>query len=86
MFEYQPTADFRRYGNSGIIAETAPEPAVDRSDIGLIQGFLEQSNVSPVDEMSKLITVHRTFDNVSALIRDSESSLREAIKVLGGGR
>ncbi len=84
LFEYQPTADFRRYGNSGIIAETPPEPVVDRSDVGLIQGYLEESNVNPVDEMSKLIMVHRTFDNIAALIRDSEGSLEEAIKTLGG--
>lgn len=83
LFEYLPTANFRRQGNSGIIAETPPEPAVNRTDIGLLQGYVERSNVNPVDEMTKLIALHRTFDNVAALIRDSESSLEEAIRSLG---
>jgi len=86
LFEYQPGPNYRRYGNSGIIAETPPEPVVDRSDVGIVQGFVEQSNVNPVAEMSKLISVHRAFDNVAALIRDSEGALEEAIKTLGGGR
>ncbi|MGI9357002.1 MAG: flagellar basal-body rod protein FlgF [Rhizobiaceae bacterium] len=83
LFEYQPTANFRRQGNSGIIAETTPEPAVNRTDIGVIQGYVERSNVNPIDEMTRLIGLHRTFDNVAALIRDSESSLEEAIRTLG---
>ena len=85
LFEYQPGPNYRRYGNSGIIAETAPQPVVDRSDVGVVQGFVEQSNVNPVAEMSKLITVHRGFDNIAALIRDTEGALEEAIKTLGGG-
>lgn len=85
LFEYQPSANFSRFGNSGIMAESAPVPVIDRSDVGVVQGFIEQSNVNPVYEMSKLISVHRAFDNVAALIRDSESSLEEAIKTLGSG-
>lgn len=86
LFEYTPTANFRRHGGSGIIAENPPQPAVDRNDIGVVQGSLEQSNVDPVAEMSKLISIHRAFDNVAAMIRDSESSLEEAIRTLGHSR
>ena len=83
VFEYQPTANFRRHGSSGIIAETPPEPVVNRSDVGVVQGFIEKSNVDAVAEMSKLIIVHRAFDNAAAAIRDTESSLDEAIRTLG---
>jgi len=83
VFEYKPIAEYRRYGSSGIIAETPPEPVVDRSDVGVVQGYVERSNVDPIAEMTKLIAVHRAFDNAAAAIRDTESSLNKAIDVLG---
>ena len=49
----------------------------------MAQGFLEESNVNPVLEMSRLIMVQRAFENTAALIRDTESSYSDAIKTLG---
>ncbi len=85
LFEYQPAEEFQRFGSSGIIAETEPQPVVDTAGIGVLQGFVEGSNVNPIDEMSKLIIVHRTFDQIAASIRDTEASKEEAIKTLGSG-
>ena len=34
--------------------------------------------------MTQLIQVNRAFESISSLMRDSESSLSNAIKVLGG--
>ena len=51
----------------------------------MAQGFLEESNVNPILEMTRLIMVQRAFENTAALIRDSESSMGDAIKTLGGG-
>ena len=36
--------------------------------------------------MSQLIMVSRAFENITALMRDSEGSLDEAIKTLGGSK
>lgn len=83
LFEYQPTANPQRFGNSGILPETPPQPAVDRADIGVMQGFLEQSNVNPLQELTNLIMVQRAFDNAAALIRDSEMAYEETIKAFG---
>ena len=83
LYEFQPGPNFTRFGNSGIVPWGAPEPAVDRIDIGVAQGFLEDSNVDPVLEITRLIQVQRAFENVSALIRDSESALEQAISTLG---
>lgn len=83
LYEYKPGADYKRFGNSGILAETPPIPAVDQAEVSVLQGYLEESNVNPVGEMSKLITLHRTFDNIAALIRDGESSFDQAIRTLG---
>jgi flagellar basal-body rod protein FlgF len=84
LFEFEPGPDFRRYGNSGILPSGEPQPVVDRSGIGIVQGFVEEANVNPVLEMTRLIQVQRAFDQVSALMRDSENTLDSAIKTLGG--
>ena len=60
-----------------------PEPLVDRADAGVAQGFLEESNVNPMLEITRLIQVQRAFENGAALLRDTESSYDEAIKTLG---
>jgi flagellar basal-body rod protein FlgF len=83
LYSYTPDAGTRRFGNSGIIPSTPPVPAVDRTDVGVVQGFVEQSNVNPTLELTRLITVQRNFENVASLIRDSESSLGDAIRTLG---
>ena len=83
LYEFDPGLDFQRYGNSGIIPTTAPQPVVDRNSIGVAQGFLEESNVNPVQEMTRLIMVQRAFENIAAAMRSTESTFGEAVKTLG---
>ena len=85
LYEFQSGADFQRYGNSGIIPVGRPEPLVDRQDVGIAQGFVEDSNVNAVQEMMRLIQVQRAFDNISALMRDGEGAIDESIRTLGSG-
>ena len=83
LYEFQPGANFTRYANSGIVPPTPPQPIVDRMDIGIAQGFVEESNVDPVREITQLIQVQRAFEQVSALINDSEDALDKAVVALG---
>lgn len=83
LFDFQPGNDFRRYGNSGVIPQGEPQPIIDQANVGVVQGYLEGSNVDPVLEITRLIQVQRAFEGVSSLLRDSENSLREAVKTLG---
>ena len=84
LFNFDPGPNFVRFGNSGIIPSGEPEPVVDRIDVGVAQGFLEESNVNPVLEMTRLIMVQRAFENAAALMRDTESTFDDAVKTLGG--
>ena len=84
IFEANVGPDFIRAGNSAIIPSQAPQPVVDRAGAGVVQGFVEQANVNPIQEMTQLITVSRAFENVTQLMRDSETSMADAIKTLGG--
>ncbi|MEI9430975.1 flagellar basal-body rod protein FlgF [Mesorhizobium sp. Cs1299R1N3] len=83
LYNFDPGQNFVRYGNSGIVPASTPEPVTDRSDVGIAQGFVEESNVNPVLEMTRLIMVQRAFENTAALMRQTDSSTDEAIKTLG---
>ena len=83
LFDFDPGRNFVRYGNSGIVPPREPEPVTDRADVGVAQGFVEESNVNPVLEMTRLIMVQRAFENTAALMRQTASSSDEAIKTLG---
>ena len=83
LFNFDPGPNFIRFGNSGIVPAGEPEPVVDRLDAGVVQGFLEESNVNPMLEITKLIMVQRAFENGAAMIRATESTYDEAIKTLG---
>jgi len=84
LFEFTPPENFQRYGNSGVVPPGAPEPVVDLQSAGVAQGFLEDANVNPVLEMSRLIMVQRAFESATAAIRQTESTFGEAVKTLGG--
>lgn len=83
LFTFEAGANFQRYGNSGIVPAGEPEPIVDRIDAGVAQGFLEDSNVNPIQEMTRLIMVQRAFENTAAMIRSTDASFGEAIRALG---
>jgi len=83
LYEFDAGEDFRRFGNSGVIPLGAPRAVVDRNDVGVVQGFIEESNVNPVLEMSNLIAVQRGFENISAAMRATDQTLGDAITALG---
>lgn len=83
LYTFQPGINFERYGNSGIVPAAPPEPVIDQIDVGVRQGYLEDSNVNPVLEITRLIQVQRAFEQISALIRDSEGAIEKAVDTLG---
>lgn len=86
LFEADITAGYVRHANSAISTVAQPQPIIDRQDTGIVQGYIEKSNVNGIAQMTQLIQVNRAFDSISSLIRDTESSFGEAIKTLGGAR
>lgn len=86
LFEAEIGPNFTRVGNAAVIPGETPQPVVNRSDVGVMQGFVEEANVNPILQMTQMITVSRTFEYVTQLMRDGESSLGDAIKSLGGAR
>lgn len=83
LFTISKDARLSRYDNSGVIPDVPAEPALDFSRNGVAQGFIEQSNVNPVAEMTKMIMVTRTFEAVSNAISQIDERQRDSIRTLG---
>ncbi|EJC82562.1 flagellar basal-body rod protein FlgF [Rhizobium leguminosarum bv. trifolii WSM2297] len=86
LFEADISKGYLRYENSGIMTTDQPRAVVDRFNVGVEQGYLENSNVNAMREITQLIEVNRAFESVSSLMRDSEDSFKEAVQTLGGSR
>ena len=84
LYRIDESAKLMRAENSGVIPDKTPEPALDFANVGVVQGFIEQANVNPVMEMTRLIAVHRAFNAITNSITTSETTMQEAIKTLGG--
>lgn len=85
VFRLPEQAKLSRYDNSAVRSEEPAEAELDFSNNGLMQGHVEGANVNPILEMTKLIMVSRAFESINAATEGSESSLKSAIKTLGGG-
>ena len=86
LFSADFSGGFMRAGNSGVITTIPPEPVLDRVDAGVVQGYVEESNVNAIGEMTQLIQVTRAFESIASLIRSGEESMSEAVRVLGGSK
>ena len=84
LFQVDPSRGYTRFENSAVLPVNAATPVVLFASDGLVQGFVEESNVNPVSEMTNLIMVTRAFDGLQTSIDESEQSLKKAIQVLGG--
>ena len=84
LFTISNQATLQRFENSGVIPSIPAEPVVNFDVTRIAQGFVENSNVNPVKQMTDLIAVSRLFEGVTNAIQDKERSLQNAIRTLGG--
>ncbi|MEQ1714573.1 MAG: flagellar basal-body rod protein FlgF [Hyphomicrobium sp.] len=84
LFTMDPGARLTRAEGSAIIPDIAPTPELDFNANGIQQGFVENSNVSPIEQLVRLIAVQRTFEAVTSAIKESETMLQEATRALSG--
>lgn len=86
LFQADLSKGYLRYENSGVLPSSPAQPVVDNSDVGVMQGFIEQSNVNGIGQMTELISISRNFESISSLLSSTDSSFTEAIKTLGGSQ
>jgi len=84
LYQLDPAAKLTRAGTSGFTTDKPAQPILNFNSNSVVQGAVEQSNVDPVHEMTRMIEVTRTFDGVTNGVTQTENSLTDAIKTLGG--
>jgi flagellar basal-body rod protein FlgF len=82
MFALDGAAQLTRV-EGGVLASIPGNPVRETQDNGILQGFVEQSNVNAVTELARLIYVQRAFDGVSTTLQSAEGSMKSAIQTLG---
>ncbi|PPD43201.1 MAG: flagellar biosynthesis protein FlgF [Methylocystis sp.] len=85
LFEIDGAADLRRGENASVIPSIPATAVVNFARNGIVQGHLEGANVNPVNEITRLIMAHRSFESASAAYDMMDSSQRNAVRTLGGG-
>lgn len=65
----------------GLFQTEAEAQDVERPQV--VQGMIEESNVQPVVEMTKMIQVQRSYESVQRMIENEHDRVRKAIDVLG---
>ncbi|MEM8569728.1 MAG: flagellar hook-basal body complex protein [Pseudomonadota bacterium] len=79
-----PTTVFREAGVLyRVDGEIIP---VEPGSANIVQGFVEQSNVNAVSEMSKLIEVQRAYEFGQKLLDQEDERIKQVVQVLGQGR
>ncbi|HWV82657.1 MAG TPA: flagellar basal-body rod protein FlgF [Hyphomicrobiaceae bacterium] len=86
LFQIPANAKLTRHEGASVIPDQPAEPVVDFVNKGFAQGYIEQANVNPVMEMTRLISVTRAFEAMTAAGEQSDRKLTDAIKTLGTGR
>jgi len=76
-----PEADLVR-GADGLFRLKTNEPAPQDDTVSLAAGYLENSNVNPVEQMVAMISLARQFEMQMRLITSAEANDRAATQVL----
>jgi flagellar basal-body rod protein FlgF len=83
LFALDTAGTLRRYDNSSVVPDGTATPVLDFAQNGISQGYIEGANVDPIQEISKLIALTRTYESIASALDGSESSLTDAIRILG---
>lgn len=82
LYRIDENAKLTRAENSGVIPDRPATPALDFSNVGVLQGFTERGNVNPVMEITRLIEVHRAFDAITNSMDTADTTLKTAVREL----
>lgn len=83
LFAIEPAVALARYDNSSVRPAEPAAPILDFTTNGITQGFVEQSNVDPIRELTRLIEIQRAFDNITSSMELTSATQQDAIRALG---
>ena len=80
LSEFENEAGLKRDANGLYDAEDQQPQAAANSS--MVQGSLEQSNVQPIVEMTRMIDIHRSYQSASRLVSSNHEQAMRAINKL----
>lgn len=83
LFTIPPEAKLTRGPAASVYSDPRGDAVLEFDKYGIAQGFTENSNVNPVQQIAQLVAIQRTFDMVSGGMEMMGSSKLDAIKSLG---
>lgn len=81
VVRFENPRDLKREANNLYAAEETPQPDENSR---VLQGMLEESNVSAVQEMTTMIDIHRSYAANQRLLQDEHERIRRAVRVIVG--
>ena len=78
----QPYA-LRKAGNSLFFLNDPSQSEIEVEHIRVKQGFLEESNVNPIEEMVAMMTLYRYFEADQKAIQTQDEILQQAVNEIG---
>ncbi|AWN46003.1 flagellar basal-body rod protein FlgF [Methylobacterium terrae] len=82
VYTIDKAATLTRAPGNAVTPSLPAKPVQDFTGIGIVQGYVEGSNVNPIMEMTKLISIQRAFESAATATAEAESSLQSAVKSL----
>lgn len=76
-----PTDPLDLHHQSGTLFSTGEREAMDA--VGIKQGFLESSNVSPIQEIARMVEVQRAYEAGQRFLESEDERQRNTIQALG---
>ncbi len=81
MVKLDPSDKFTRKDGTNFSSVDGRYLPADEGDYQVNQGYLEQSNVNPIEEMTNMIKVHNEYDSASKMVTFLNQSLAEANEI-----
>lgn len=82
LFALDLSQGYQRSDNAAILPALPATPIVTFTSDGIVQGYVEESNVNAVGEMTRLIAVSRAFESLQAAIDEAQNAQKNAIQTL----
>ncbi|MBA2125963.1 flagellar basal-body rod protein FlgF [Hyphomicrobium methylovorum] len=84
LYRMPRDAKLMRANGASVTSNVPPVPEIDFVNSGVVQGYVEKSNVNAMMEMTHLISLQRSFDAVSTVLNNTESSLKDSLRTIAG--
>ena len=82
--KFENNAGLIKVGQGNFRSSEAPVPAEVLTDFKVVQGALEDSNVNSISQMTELINLSRSVQQVAKIIENQHSMQRDTVSKLAG--